>query len=75
MFGGFTLRHIPCADCGASVAKTELDEHVCDRERRVDYDLFQLRDDLARLEEEYRAFLASPAGKFALWQARRTRGA
>lgn len=75
MFGGFTLRHVPCSECGASVAKVELEQHVCESERRVEYELTQLRDDLERLEEEYRAYLASPAGKFALWQAERTRPA
>jgi hypothetical protein len=75
MFGRFTLRHVPCEECGASVAKTEREEHVCDPERRLDYQLFQQREDLERLEEEYRAYCDSPAGRFALWYAARHRPA
>jgi hypothetical protein len=73
MFGGFTLRHIPCGECGGSVAKADIDEHVCDPERRVDYQLLQQRDDLEGLEDEYRAYLESPAGRFAVWYAARYR--
>jgi hypothetical protein len=75
MFGGFTLRHIPCEECGASVAKGELETHVCDPERLVDYQLIQQREDLERLEDEYRAYCDSPAGRFALWYAARHRRA
>jgi hypothetical protein len=75
VFGGFTLRHLPCPECGASIAKTDLDEHVCDRERWVDYQLLQQRGELERLEDEYRAYLESPAGRFALWYAARRRRA
>ena len=73
MYGGFTLRHVPCPECGESVAKTEMDEHVCDRERWVEYQLFQQRGELDGLEDEYRAYLDSPAGRFALWYAARHR--
>jgi surface antigen len=73
MFGGFTLRHIPCEECGASVPKAELEGHVCDPERRADYQLLQQREDLARLEDEYRAYCDTPAGRFALWYAARHR--
>jgi hypothetical protein len=73
MFGGFTLRHIPCEECGASVPKVELDGHVCDPERRADYQFLHQREDIARLEDEYRAYCDSPAGRFALWYAARHR--
>jgi hypothetical protein len=73
MFGGFTLRHIPCEECGLSVPKDELEAHVCDPERRADYQLLQQREDLERLEDEYRAYLDSPAGRFAVWYAARHR--
>jgi hypothetical protein len=73
MFGGFTLRHLPCEECGASVPKVELEEHVCDPERRADYQLLQQREELEGLEDEYRAYCESPAGKFALWYAARSR--
>ncbi|HEY3070526.1 MAG TPA: hypothetical protein VGJ34_09435 [Gaiellaceae bacterium] len=73
MFGGFTLRQLPCEECGASVAKAELEGHVCDPERRLDYQLIQQRQELEGLEDEYRAYLATPRGKFELWCAERSR--
>jgi len=44
------------------VPKTELEAHDCDPERLVE-----------RLADEYRACASSPAGRFALWDAARTR--
>jgi hypothetical protein len=73
MFGGFALRHTPCEECGASVAKVDREGHVCDPERRIDFQLLQQREDLERLEDEYRAYLATPRGKFELWCAARSR--
>jgi surface antigen len=73
VYGGFTMRHTPCPECGESVAKTELDGHVCERERWLDYQLFQQRGEVEALEEEYRAYLDSPAGRFAIWYAARRR--
>jgi hypothetical protein len=73
MLGGFTLRYFPCEACGASVAKAEREGHVCDPERRLDYQLVQQREELAGLEDEYRAYLATPNGMFELWWAERSR--
>ena len=44
-------RHMPCPDCGESVA-TEAATHVCDDERRLTYRLFQLRDEIASSPDE-----------------------
>ena len=66
--------HMPCPECGASVAAGEQDAHTCDPERRVDYQLFQLRDDVAAFDEALSSYLESPAGCFAQWVAERDRG-
>jgi hypothetical protein len=66
-------QHMPCNDCGASVARAKRDEHACDAERRLDYELFQLRGEVDAFDEEFEVYLESPAGRFAAWCAARTR--
>lgn len=66
-------RYMPCPDCGASLAAEARDTHVCDSEVRLSYELFQLRDEVAGVEEEIDAYLGSPSGQFALWEAARRR--
>jgi hypothetical protein len=65
---------MPCADCGASVARVEQDEHVCERERWLDYQLFVQREEVERFEDDLRAYFDSPEGRFQLWDAERRRG-
>jgi hypothetical protein len=65
--------HMPCPECGASVAAGELDTHTCDPERQVEYQLFQLRGDVAAFDGELSAYLSSPEGRFAQWLAERER--
>ncbi|MGH3134801.1 MAG: hypothetical protein ACRDNY_13865 [Gaiellaceae bacterium] len=65
--------HMPCAECGASVAVAVRDTHVCDPERVLDYRMFQLRDELVGLDGGLRAYLDSPQGRFAQWLAERER--
>jgi hypothetical protein len=66
-------QHMPCNDCGASVARTERDVHTCEVERRLDYELFQLRGELDAFDEEFGVYLESSAGRFAAWYATRSR--
>ena len=65
--------HMPCAECGASVAADQHAEHVCDPERRLEYRLFQLKDEVARLEDGLREYLESPQGRFAQYMAEHER--
>lgn len=74
MFGGFPEpRYTPCADCGASVARSEAAEHVCERERWLDYQMFQRREEVDAVSDDLAAYLASPEGRFELWCAARDR--
>jgi hypothetical protein len=57
---------MPCAHCGASVARG--DAHDCDDERRLAFDLF-------RFDGELGAWLASPEGLFEQYDAERRRRA
>lgn len=67
--------HMPCAECGASIRVALQGEHVCDPERRLDYRMFQLRDEIAGFEDGLRSFLESAHGRFAAWLAERERRA
>lgn len=69
----FTSQHMPCAECGASVRCVERESHTCDPERRLEYRIFQMRDEVARFDDGLGAFLASPEGRFAQWLAERER--
>jgi hypothetical protein len=51
-----------CPDCGAAIARFARQEHHCDRERLIDYQVNQL-------EDEIDAYLASPRGRLELWLA------
>ena len=68
---------MPCAECGASLERGASDEHACDPERRLEYQLFQLRETTARFEDDLDAYLETPHGRFAVWHAAylRTQGA
>jgi len=66
-------RHLPCPACGASLERSLVDEHECDEQRRLDYVLLQLQDELGQFDDQLGAWLDSPAGRFAVWLARRDR--
>lgn len=67
--------HMPCTECGASVRVAVQHEHVCDPERRLDYLMFQRREEVAGFEDGVRSFLDSAHGRFAQWIAERERRA
>jgi hypothetical protein len=66
-------RHMPCPDCGESVAVAGDDRHTCEEERWATYQLFRLRDEVAELEGQLADYLDSPQGRFELWDAARRR--
>lgn len=65
--------HMPCPECGASVASGEQEAHACDRERLLDYRLFELREECEAFESEFGRYLETPHGIFAQWLAERRR--
>jgi hypothetical protein len=73
MFGLPEPAFMPCADCGESVARAEKSEHICDRERWLDYQLFIRRAELERFDSDFSAYLDSPEGRFQAWDAERRR--
>jgi hypothetical protein len=66
-------RHLPCPECGESVAAEARERHVCEQGRWATYQLFQLRDEIGALEDQVAAYLASPRGRFEAWDAERRR--
>jgi endogenous inhibitor of DNA gyrase (YacG/DUF329 family) len=64
---------MPCPDCGESVARTESDQHVCERERYLDYQVFAAREEVECFEADFGAYLDSPEGQFEQWDAERRR--
>jgi hypothetical protein len=64
---------MPCEECGTSLARAKRDDHVCDQERWLRFQMFQLRDAIERFEAELGLHLASPCGQFELWYAERQR--
>jgi hypothetical protein len=60
---------MPCPECGESVAREDRDTHACDDQRWLDYQMFQLRDEIAGLEGGVAAYLDSPKGRFEAWYA------
>ena len=69
----FGSRFMPCPDCGASLKRDERAGHLCEPERQLDYQLFQLREELAACDTQLNAYLASPQGRFEQWYAARLR--
>jgi hypothetical protein len=54
---------MPCSDCGASVERSEQEEHECERERWLDYQLFLQRGAIDRFEDDLRDYLAEREGE------------
>jgi hypothetical protein len=69
----FASRYMPCLNCGASLERGTLNSHVCDRERWLDYQLFQLRSEIDLFGAQLNAYLRTNKGRFEVWYAKRTR--
>jgi hypothetical protein len=69
----FQSRYMPCPDCGASLTREDSADHECERERWLDYQMFQLRFEVTGLDDEVAAYLASARGRFEAWCAERER--
>lgn len=62
-----------CPDCGSAVQKKVLDngEHVCNSERFIAHQSMLARRELDRFEDLVAAYVATPAGAFQQFLARR----
>lgn len=66
-------RYRPCVECGAWVELDATDTHVCDKERALDFRIFQLRGEIAAFDAQLARWLATARGRFAAWIAERDR--
>jgi hypothetical protein len=74
MFGSLPQpTNMPCPDCGVSVAREAVGQHVCDKAQRATYELFQLRLETNRFDTELTSWLETPRGRFAVYYAERER--
>ena len=64
-------RHMPCEQCGASVERGTV--HECDDGRRLEFRVFELRDEIESFDGEWTAWLETSHGRFELYYAERTR--
>jgi hypothetical protein len=69
MFAFPQPHYMPCADCGASVARGEAQLHVCESERRLDFAIVQLRGELQEFDVQLAAYLETARGRFEAWYA------
>jgi hypothetical protein len=69
----FVSRYVSCSDCGASIERVRTEDHVCKPERRLDYQVFQLREEVDGFDEEVATYLETPQGRFEQWYAARLR--
>lgn len=67
----FESRFMPCSECGASLDRTIEPNHECSSERRAEYQMFALRDEVAQLETGVQHYLATTLGRFEVWLAAR----
>ena len=62
-----------CPSCGTSVAPEALSLHRCEERHRQDHIVRTAAEEAEAFEAELAAFLASPHGRFAVYDARRRR--
>ena len=66
-------QYIACAECGACVPRWESEQHVCDQDRWLDYQIVRLRPEIARFESDFAQWLTTSAGRFERYYAERGR--
>ena len=62
-------QYMPCAACGASVPRHQTEHHVCGDERRLDYELIQLRAEVDAFDQQLACYLQTLQGRFEVWYA------
>lgn len=65
--------YLDCPDCGTSVPRLSDAPHRCDDRHRRDHLDRATSDAAAAFEAEFARFLETPQGRFAVYDAERTR--
>jgi hypothetical protein len=69
MFGFLEPSHMPCDECGASVARGEREQHTCEPAQKLEFELHQLRTEITEFDAQLSAYLRSPHGRFEVFYA------
>jgi hypothetical protein len=64
-------QYLACESCGQAVPRADIEQHTCDEQRWLDYQLVVLRPEIARLEQDFGDWLDTPAGRFEQFYAER----
>jgi hypothetical protein len=67
--------YLDCPECGTSVLRAPLVMHRCDDRHRRDHLTRVAQDAAAAFEREFRRFLETAEGRFAVYYAERNRPA
>jgi hypothetical protein len=67
----FSSSFMPCSECGESLERSAAATHRCDPERLVEYQMFGLRDEIAKFEVKLYRYLQTASGRFEVWLAAR----
>lgn len=67
----FVSRFMPCDGCGESLDMTDPVPHECAPERRAEFQMFALRDEVADFPARFDGYLQTPYGQFEVWLAAR----
>jgi len=67
----YPSRFMPCEECGASVDRYASEPHLCDDGRRVNYQMFLHRDEIAGFEDAFTEYLGTTVGRFETFLAMR----
>ena len=70
MYSFFLSEYRPCPGCGVPIHETLADDHQCDPERKLDWEMLLLRPDIESFDGDLARWLESPAGRFETWYAR-----
>lgn len=66
---GFTT----CSECGVIVPLARVQDHECEHDKWVAYQVARARGELDRIESEVASYLETSHGRFEAWYAERTR--
>lgn len=65
--------YMPCDECGVSVDQSRKEFHECDEIKRLDYQMFLLKEEIDSFEDQLKRYLDSKQGQFDMFYASRKR--
>ena len=62
-------RYKRCDECGASVEQSRKEDHRCEPELLIEREVFRMHAAIARVEDDFIAYLHTSRGRFEAWLA------